>query len=235
MKLSHSLFGTNEQTAQWGAALMILSWAFVEVPRYLFYISAILAGDATKGTPYPLFWLRYSLFAVLYPTGISGELSVFLNSAYCTTFLSTLGPGNESIMYWYAMIFPIIYAPGALPMILNMAGNRKVAFRKRFARPPPPPRGLVWPITSIKNGEEERGSTDTAKAILAAAISAVNVKAGQDVLAERKWRFGYGKHLVKMVELQCASPDDALKVAVQVLWRPANQSSARVRRSGVGR
>lgn len=192
---------------------MILSWAFVEVPRYLFYISAILTGDATKGTPYPLFWLRYSLFAVLYPTGISGELSVFLNSAQCTTFLSTLGPGNESIMYWYAMIFPIIYAPGALPMILNMTGNRKVAFRKRFARPPPPPRGLVWPITSIKDGTEERGSTDTAKAILAAAISAVNVKAGQDVLAERKWRFGYGKHLVKMVELQCASPDDALKVA----------------------
>jgi hypothetical protein len=24
--------------------------------------------------PYPLFWLRYSLFIVLYPSGISGEL-----------------------------------------------------------------------------------------------------------------------------------------------------------------
>ncbi|WP_204269040.1 protein tyrosine phosphatase-like domain-containing protein, partial [Klebsiella aerogenes] len=46
-----------------GAALMIFSWALVEVPRYLFYVAAIVTGDATKGTPYPLFWLRYSLFA----------------------------------------------------------------------------------------------------------------------------------------------------------------------------
>ncbi len=49
--------------------LACTSWALVEVPRYLFYALNIL--DAV---PYPLFWLRYSLFAVLYPTGITGEL-----------------------------------------------------------------------------------------------------------------------------------------------------------------
>lgn len=54
---------------QFGAGMMILSWALVEVPRYAFYVAAIITGDATKGTPFPLFWLRYSLFAVLYPTG----------------------------------------------------------------------------------------------------------------------------------------------------------------------
>eukprot|EP00571_Detonula_confervacea_P000439 CAMPEP_0172315300 /NCGR_PEP_ID=MMETSP1058-20130122/24776_1 /TAXON_ID=83371 /ORGANISM="Detonula confervacea, Strain CCMP 353" /LENGTH=787 /DNA_ID=CAMNT_0013029355 /DNA_START=44 /DNA_END=2407 /DNA_ORIENTATION=+ len=199
---------------QWGAALMILSWALVEVPRYLFYVTAIISGDATKGTPYPIFWLRYSLFAVLYPTGISGELSVFINSSKCDTFLSLLGENSKSLMYWYAMAFPIIYAPGAIPMILNMAGNRKKAFKKRFARPPPPPRGLVWPVTETKaNGEELRASTATAKEILAAAVGAVNPELGEKVRNEKKWRFGYVKHLINMVEAQCKSPEDALKVA----------------------
>ena len=193
---------------------MILSWALVEVPRYLFYVTAIVTGDATKGTPYPLFWLRYSLFAVLYPSGISGELSVFINSSKCDTFLGLLGPGKESIMYWYAMAFPIIYAPGALPMILNMAGNRKKAFKKRFARAPPPPQGLVWPVTETKaNGEEVRASTSTGKEVLAAAVGAVNPELAEKVRNEKKWRFKYVKHLTNMVEAQCKSPEDALKVA----------------------
>eukprot|EP00584_Thalassiosira_punctigera_P004777 CAMPEP_0172527112 /NCGR_PEP_ID=MMETSP1067-20121228/1866_1 /TAXON_ID=265564 ORGANISM="Thalassiosira punctigera, Strain Tpunct2005C2" /NCGR_SAMPLE_ID=MMETSP1067 /ASSEMBLY_ACC=CAM_ASM_000444 /LENGTH=786 /DNA_ID=CAMNT_0013310779 /DNA_START=31 /DNA_END=2391 /DNA_ORIENTATION=+ len=210
----HMLNTSPKAQAQWGAALMIISWALVEVPRYLFYVAAIVTGDATKGTPFPLFWLRYSLFAVLYPSGISGELSVFINSSKCDTFLGLLGPGKESLMYWYAMMFPIIYAPGALPMIMNMAGNRKRAFKKRFAKPPPPPRGLVWPVTETKaNGEEVRSSTPIAKEILAAAIGAVNPELAEKVHNERKWRFGYVKHLVNMVEAQCKSPEDALKVA----------------------
>lgn len=144
----------------------------------------------------------------------SGELSVFINSSKCDTFLGLLGGGNESIMYWYAMAFPIIYAPGALPMIMNMAGNRKSAFKKRFARPPPPPSGLVWPVTDTKaNGEEVRSSTPTAKEILACAIEAVNPELAEKVRKERKWRFGYVKHLINMVESQCKSPGDALKVA----------------------
>ncbi|KAL3783697.1 hypothetical protein ACHAW5_005182 [Stephanodiscus triporus] len=200
---------------QWGAALMILSWSFVEVPRYLFYISALVSGDATRGTPYPLFWMRYSLFALLYPTGIAGELSVFVSSSRCPTFLSMLGPGYESVMYWYAMAFPIVYVPGALPMILNMAANRRRAFGKRFAKPPPPARGLVWPITGYDNvtGHEMRSSTDTAKFILASALGAVDPDAAVSVTNEKRWRFGYVRHLVNMVEAQCKSPDDALKVA----------------------
>ena len=199
--------------AQWGAALMILSWSLVEVPRYLFYLTALITGDATKGTPYPLFWLRYSLFAVLYPTGISGELSVFFSAAKDDAFLSLLGEDKKTIMYWYAMAFPIIYAPGALPMIFNMVANRKSAFKKRFAKPPPPPRGLVWPVTEVKNGVEVRSSTPVAKEILASAIGAVDKDAAEKCRNEKKWRFGYNKHLVTMVECSCKSPEDALKLA----------------------
>ena len=210
----HMIVNSVQAQTQWGAALMILSWALVEVPRYLFYLTAIITGDATKGTPYPLFWLRYSLFAVLYPTGISGELSVFLSASKDDAFLSLLGDDYKTLMYWYAMAFPIIYAPGALPMILNMVSNRKSAFKKRFAKPPPPPSGLVWPVTDVKpNGEEVRSSTPIAKEILAAAIGAVNPDAAEKCRNEKKWRFGYNKHLVTMVESSCKSPEDALKLA----------------------
>ena len=44
------------------------SWACVEVPRYLFYAVNLF----TEVVPYPLFFLRYNLFMVLYPSGITG-------------------------------------------------------------------------------------------------------------------------------------------------------------------
>ena len=199
---------TDAQT-QWGAGVMIISWALVEVVRYAFYASALLQ----KKVPYPLFWLRYSLFAILYPTGISGELSVFFAAASDPEFLRLLGPGNEDLIYYLVMALPVIYAPGSPVMIMNMVGNRKSAFKKRFAKPPPPPRGLVWPKTIGKNGKEERSSTPTAKAVLAAAVGAVNKEKSEAIMKLRNWRFGYVKHFMGMVEEQCKSPEAALAVA----------------------
>mmetsp|Transcript_22308 Transcript_22308/g.31404 ORF Transcript_22308/g.31404 Transcript_22308/m.31404 type:complete len:769 (-) Transcript_22308:119-2425(-) len=199
-----------ESQVQFGAGLMILSWSLVEVPRYAFYVSAIVTGDATKKTPFPLFWLRYSLFAILYPTGITGELTVFLTASKDPSFLQLYGESYQSLMYYFIMSFPVIYAPGALPMILNMASNRKKAFKKRFAKPPPPPRGLVWPIDP-KRGD--RSSTPVAKSILSAALSVADQQAAQNVLKERNWRFGYVKHFIKLVQQQMQSPEKALQVA----------------------
>jgi len=198
-----------EAAHQFGAGFMIISWACVEVPRYAFYVAALITGDATKGTPYPLFWLRYSLFAVLYPTGIFGELTVFLAASKDNAFLTLLGEDKVDAMYYFIMSFPVIYAPGALPMIFNMAGNRKKAFKKRFAKPPPPPKGLVFPLDK-KGG---RSSTPVAKEILAAAIGAVSPDKAEKVMKERNWRFGYVKHFINMVEEQMKSPENALKVA----------------------
>jgi len=197
---------------QFGAGQMILSWTLVEIPRYAFYVAAILTGDATKKTPYPLFYLRYSLFVVLYPTGIVGELSVFFAASKDDFFLNLLGEsdGARAFMYYFVMAFPAIYAPGALPMILNMASNRKKAFKKRFAKDRPPPRGLVWPVDATRG---DRSSSNTAKAILAAAVGAVNPEKAERVMNERNWRFGYSEHFVGMVEEQMKSKEHALKVA----------------------
>jgi len=194
---------------QFGAGLMILSWASVEVPRYLFYVSALITGDATKKTPYLLFWLRYSLFALLYPTGITGELTVFLAAAKDPAFLSFLGEGKQTTMYWFIMSFPIIYAPGALPMIFNMAANRKSAMRKRFAKPPPTPRGLVFP-TDSKGG---RSTTAAGKLIIAAAVGSINESIGEKVMKEKNWRFKYIKYFTSLVMEQCSSPENALVAA----------------------
>mmetsp|Transcript_1219 Transcript_1219/g.3464 ORF Transcript_1219/g.3464 Transcript_1219/m.3464 type:complete len:759 (-) Transcript_1219:35-2311(-) len=202
-----------ESQAQFGAGLMIISWALVEVPRYLFYVFAIISGDATKKTPFPLFWLRYSLFAVLYPTGITGELTVFLAAAKDAAFLNTYGEQYATAMYYFIMSFPVIYAPGALPMILNMAGNRRSAFKKRFAKPPPPPRGIVFPVTGTKGSEEIRSSTPTGKEIVAAAVEASSPQKAEKCRTERNWRFGYLKHLLGLVEEQCKSAQTALDVA----------------------
>ncbi len=48
------------------------SWACVEVPRYTFY-AVNLFMDVV---PLPLFFLRYNLFMVLYPSGITGTYAV---------------------------------------------------------------------------------------------------------------------------------------------------------------
>lgn len=58
----------KECQQHWSLYLMAGSWALVEVPRYLFYAANLVM----KRVPYPLFFLRYNLFMVLYPSGITG-------------------------------------------------------------------------------------------------------------------------------------------------------------------
>ena len=63
------------------------AWGLVEVPRYLFYAINLYTevcrnfqwtlryNCGIHQVPYPLKWLRYSLFYVLYPMGITGALA----------------------------------------------------------------------------------------------------------------------------------------------------------------
>jgi very-long-chain (3R)-3-hydroxyacyl-CoA dehydratase len=70
-----------QSTTSFFTLLCITSWASVEVPRYGYLATKELAklfaskdGESSAEAPYFLKWIRYSLFAVLYPTGITGEL-----------------------------------------------------------------------------------------------------------------------------------------------------------------
>jgi very-long-chain (3R)-3-hydroxyacyl-CoA dehydratase len=94
--------------------LACTSWALVEVPRYLFY-----AVNLMGPVPYPLFWLRYSLFAILYPTGITGELGCMymavahliggrvksLNEIFAL-------PRNNLILLVFIVLVILTYIPG---------------------------------------------------------------------------------------------------------------------------
>jgi len=110
----------------WEFVLMILSWAAVEIPRYAFYAKN-LSGDM----PYPLLWVRYSLFMILYPSGISGELLCMyrgLDYASKTGLLTYSMPNawNFSFSYYYFLLAVMaIYVPGSPHMYFHMLALRK--------------------------------------------------------------------------------------------------------------
>lgn len=81
-------------------------------------------------------------------------------------------------------------------------------------KPTPVAEGLCFPITEqVPGGEPVRSTQVTGKAIIAAAVKAADKDAAQKVVDEKKWRFKYKKHFVKMVEVGCKSPDAALAIA----------------------
>ncbi|CAI7743607.1 unnamed protein product, partial [Closterium sp. NIES-53] len=53
-------------------ASLLLSWSITEIVRYSFFA----VKEAFGFTPAPLLWLRYSMFYVLYPSGITSEVGL---------------------------------------------------------------------------------------------------------------------------------------------------------------
>mmetsp|Transcript_42488 Transcript_42488/g.104426 ORF Transcript_42488/g.104426 Transcript_42488/m.104426 type:complete len:195 (+) Transcript_42488:3-587(+) len=109
-------------------AAMSIAWSVTEVVRYPFYGLGILGM-----CPKFLTFLRYTLFLVLYPMGVSGEMGVLnktlpqLAAALPETkgwlLRNVLQPGLSSAHAWptvcaiYALCFP--------PLYFYMLGQRK--------------------------------------------------------------------------------------------------------------
>jgi len=179
---------------------MVGSWALVEVPRYLFYAFNILTGKV----PYPLFFLRYNLFMVLYPSGISGEIMQLVKAL---TFYKL-----NYVVMWYVVLFGLCcYVPGGPFMYFHMIGQRKAANNKRrdAGKTPPPPNGLEYPVD--KKGE--RSTTAINQGAIAASLAAVDPESAEAARSVRNWRFGYAKHVVRNVELSLTSQEACLKMA----------------------
>jgi len=200
----------------WSLMFIVLSWGVTEVVRYLFYFSALLGA-----VPYPLFYLRYSLFVVLYPSGIAGELLQVL-----------VGMGahwRAASPLWYraSAVALLLYVPGSPLMILNMWANRRRSFGKREAARREP-QGVVWPATE----RGDRSSTATNRGILAAAAGAGpgGEEAAARVARERGWRFGYRAHMAEHVRQCLTDADGCLAMARAGL--EAAQEAFRFRRRG---
>ncbi|KAI0949196.1 hypothetical protein AcW1_008880 [Taiwanofungus camphoratus] len=71
-------------------ASMVLSWSITEVIRYTFYAFSLLGRE-----PYPLLYLRYTLFYVLYPTGAGSEAGLIYAS------LPAAPPAIPLLSNWY--------------------------------------------------------------------------------------------------------------------------------------
>nr|AXF92439.1 (3R)-3-hydroxyacyl-CoA dehydratase [Aurantiochytrium sp. PKUSW7] len=206
--------------SHWSLLLMVGSWASVEVPRYLFYALNLLPAFQGSKMPYPLFWLRYSLFMVLYPTGITGEL---LQMYVALTTYYTFGSAWERLLF----VIPILTYPPCGPfMVLNMWKNRKSQFRKRSQElaaakdggaPQKKVDGLVWPVTNDATGE--RSTSVTNQSIWEYAVANVDPEAAAAVRKTRKWRFGYIKHIETQIRVSLRSKENALQVARDGLKR----------------
>jgi hypothetical protein len=155
--------------------MMLLCWSAADCLRYVFYCFTLgrelagycksigvsmklvkvknveVADDPVFKIPYPLVWLRYSLFIVNYPTGVFCELVVWWLSRSCLmSAMSTAQPGTLS--HWtlqtlkfllgaigvaqsetalYAVIL-FVYILGLPVLFLSLLGSRK----KQLARPP---------------------------------------------------------------------------------------------------
>jgi very-long-chain (3R)-3-hydroxyacyl-CoA dehydratase len=116
-----------EVLSQWGFPLMMFSWCAVEIPRYGFFAWKELFGSV----PYPLLWLRYSLFGILYPTGITGELTCMYTALpYIASrdILRLAMPNdyNFAFNYYYVVVFiMILYIPGSPFMYNHMRAQRR--------------------------------------------------------------------------------------------------------------
>lgn len=112
-----------------GMIPMVFAWGLVEVVRYL-YLALNMFGIA----PRILTWLRYTLFYVLYPLGVYGEMRVLydaLPAIYDSEMLSISLPNSWNFSFSFATyvwtLLYVIYIPGLYVQYTHMMSQRKRA------------------------------------------------------------------------------------------------------------
>ncbi|GIV34976.1 MAG: hypothetical protein KatS3mg031_2511 [Chitinophagales bacterium] len=102
-----TLWGLN------GISLIALAWSVTEVVRYSFYFISLLGKDI-----HVLTYLRYTLFIVLYPVGVTGEWMILLSYLRLTQWeVGVINGLIILVMLSYLPFFPRLY--------LYMWGQRK--------------------------------------------------------------------------------------------------------------
>jgi len=117
-----------ESQKQIGLLLVLIAWCITEVIRYSYYAAALL-----QNMPYALQWARYTLFFVLYPLGVTGELlSVYTALPYVRQrgilSISLPNVANISFNYYYALIVIMLSYIPIFPQLYGhmIAQRRKI-------------------------------------------------------------------------------------------------------------
>ncbi|RWS12396.1 hypothetical protein B4U79_13400 [Dinothrombium tinctorium] len=84
-----------------GLPMILISWTFSEIPRYLYYALNVL-----KLSPYFVTWSRYSFFIVTQPLGVLGEM-ILICSLLLKQKRDLLNPLNYTIIE-YIMILSML-------------------------------------------------------------------------------------------------------------------------------
>jgi len=147
--------------------LLLTCWSIADFTRYVFYCcgllrdmvascksvavslkmlkapSVVTADDPVFQIPFPVMWLRYSLFIVLYPTGVLSELmciwmtkggvltdaaAAAVNATSTYTYQSLkymFGLGATSSHHWYYGVVLAIYIVGLPSLYFPLLATRK--------------------------------------------------------------------------------------------------------------
>lgn len=115
-----------------GNLFMVTAWSLVEIVRYLY-----LALNTAKVSIFPIMWLRYSLFYILYPIGVYGEMKVLYDSLPGidrTELLSATLPNEWNLSFSfgrYVRLFLVAaYIPGLLNQYTYMMRQRRAMVEK---------------------------------------------------------------------------------------------------------
>ncbi|KAL2075769.1 hypothetical protein VTL71DRAFT_712 [Oculimacula yallundae] len=106
-----------------GYSSMLIAWSVTEVVRYSYFVFT-LSGYS----PGFISWLRYNLFYVLYPMGISSE---------CWLIYKAIAPAKaiRPEFGWLLQLILFIYVPGSYVLFTHMmAQRRKVMKGKRVQK-----------------------------------------------------------------------------------------------------
>ena len=122
-------FNVQEARESNGLVPMVLAWGLVEVVRYLY-----LALNLVNMAPRWLLWFRYTLFYVLYPLGVYGEMKVLfdaLPSMSKSGILSVTLPNEWNFSFSFACyiwtLLYVIYLPGLYVQYTHMMKQRSKA------------------------------------------------------------------------------------------------------------
>lgn len=108
-----------------GVPMTLLAWCGAEVTRYSYHLFKEI-----NFVPHFITWIRYSIFIVLVPVGVSGELlgQYIIQSLYANRWTVLLPKINITVGYRHLIIAMMITsAQGVIMMYKHMFAQRKKA------------------------------------------------------------------------------------------------------------
>ncbi|GAU98976.1 hypothetical protein RvY_10042 [Ramazzottius varieornatus] len=104
----------------YGFSLTLICWTIAEIVRYAFYALNLVGMDVD-----PVVWARYSLFLVLYPLGITGELWTTYAALPKIASEQPFSVGGFNWVYYMTIMLMLSYIPVFPKLFGHMLSQRR--------------------------------------------------------------------------------------------------------------